>query len=221
MGKGFRDLQRIRLNSINFDYKIKIDSIFLEVTMAENKADVIFHPVRMRIVQSLFGERRLTAQQIAAVLDGPSIATLYRHLNRLVDAEVIVVVEERPVRGTLEKVYALANDQAASFSADEVRQSSPEEQKHNFSILLGTLLSDYERYVSQPAFDPPEDGVMIRQKALNLTDDEARALSSALKAAFAPYASNPLDSSRRRRMLTMLLLPTVEPSTASSENTGE
>jgi DNA-binding transcriptional ArsR family regulator len=192
-------------------------SFLIEGSVAENKADVIFHPVRMRIVQSLFGDRRLTAQQIAAVLDGPSIATLYRHLNRLVDAEVIAVVEERPVRGTLEKVYALANDQAASFSADEVRQSSPDEQKHNFSILLGTLLGDYERYLDQPGFDPPEDGVMIRQKALNLTDDEARALSSALKAAFAPYIANPLEGSRRRRMLTMLLLPIVEPITPPLE----
>jgi hypothetical protein len=179
--------------------------------MAESKADVIFHPVRMRIVQALFGDRTLTAHQIADVLEGPSIATLYRHLNRLVAAEVIRVVEERPVRGTLEKVYALANDQAATFSAEEVRQSSPDEQRHNFNILLGTLRGDYERYLGQASYDSPDDAVMIRQKALNLTDEEARELSKALKAAFAPYAQNPLDGSRRRRMLTMFLLPLVEP----------
>ena len=189
--------------------------------MAEKKADVIFHPVRMRIVQALFGDRRLTARQIADVLGGPSIATLYRHLNRLVRAGVIAVVEERPVRGTLEKVYALAGDQAATFSADEVRQFSRDEQVRNFNVLAGTLVGDYERYLGQDSFDPPSDAVVIRQKALNLTDDEARELSGALKAAFAPYVDNPLDGARRRRMLTFLLLPLVEPAPSPSESPEE
>ena len=137
------------------------------IIMNEKKADVIFHPVRMRIVQALFGERRLTAQQIAALIEGPSIATLYRHLNRLIDAQVIQVVEERPIRGTVEKVYALAGEQAASFSADESRQASANEQKHNFNILLGTLQGDYERYLDQGT----RDSIAVDAAKSRLTTD--------------------------------------------------
>lgn len=187
--------------------------------MREKKADVIFHPVRMRVVQALFGSRRLTAHQLVGLLDGPSLATLYRHLNRLVAAGVVAVVEERPVRGTVEKVYALANDQAATFSAEEVQQLSRGEQMRNFHVLVGTLLGDYERYLDQEAFDPPEDAVVIRQEALNLTAEEARELSSALKAAYAPYRQNPPDAPRRRRMLTLTLLPVVEPLPPTPEPT--
>src|SRR5437868_1029394 len=101
--------------------------------MEETRADVIFHPVRIRILQALFGGRTLTAQQLVEALDGPSIATLYRHLNRLVQAGILAVVEERPIRGTQEKVYALAHDQAATFTADEVRQISREDRMRHFT----------------------------------------------------------------------------------------
>jgi DNA-binding transcriptional ArsR family regulator len=189
--------------------------------MVEKKADVLFHPVRIRITQALFGDRRLTAQQIAEALDGVSLATLYRHLNRLVEAGVVAVVEERPVRGAVEKVYAMAGAQAASFSEEDARQFGPEEQKRNFNVLMGTLIGDYERYIGEPTSDLREDGVLIRQKALNLTDDEARELSAALKAAFAPYVGNALTPSRRRRMLTLLLMPVVEPLTPTGDDPEE
>ncbi|MGC4044695.1 MAG: helix-turn-helix domain-containing protein [Armatimonas sp.] len=178
--------------------------------MKAKKADVIFHPVRMRMVQAFFGDRRLTVHQLAGLLEGVAIATVYRHLNRLVEAQVLQVVEERPTRGTVEKVYALAGEQAASFSADDTRQASANEQKHNFNILLTTLQSDYERYLDQETYDPHPDGVMIRQRALNLTDDEALTLNEALKAVLAPYIGRPLEGERRRRMLTLLDLPIVE-----------
>ncbi len=178
--------------------------------MKDNKSDAIFHPVRIRIVQALFGKRALTAQQLVQVVEGTSIATLYRHLNRLVEAGILAVVEERPVRGTLEKVYALAHDKAADIEQDEVQQLNGEEQMRNFTTLIGTLLNDYQRYLGQEQINPYSDGVMIRQVALNLTDDEAREVNTALKEIIAPYRQKPADPTRRRRMVTLLSLPIVE-----------
>jgi DNA-binding transcriptional ArsR family regulator len=178
--------------------------------MQENRADVIFHPVRIRIVQALFGDRRLTAYQLVEALGGPSIATLYRHLNRLVEAGIVAVVEERPIRGALEKVYALAHDRAATIEADELRQISREDHSRHFTTFIGALLHDYGRYLGQERFDMAEEGVIVRQESLNLTDAEARQISGVLKEALAPYRQIPPDASRRRRLLTLVLLPEVE-----------
>ncbi|UHA58283.1 helix-turn-helix domain-containing protein [Metabacillus litoralis] len=73
----------------------------------DSKAKLILHPVRMKIVQTLIGSKEYTVQQIAARLTDVPQATLYRHLNKLLEAEVLKVVKENQIRGTVEKIYAL------------------------------------------------------------------------------------------------------------------
>lgn len=176
----------------------------------DNKADVIFHPVRIRIVQAFFGGRRLTARQLAQEPGSASSATLYRHLNRLVQAGILTVAEQRPNRGTLEKVYAMADEQAATFAPDEFRQISPADQMRHFHTLVGTLLGDFGRYLGQPGFDRDADGVIVRQEAFYVTDAEARRLREVLTDAIAPVIRTPPEAGRRRRMLTLILLPVGE-----------
>lgn len=178
--------------------------------MKKNKADVIFHPVRIRIVQALFGNRHLTAQQLLGATGGYSIATLYRHLNQLVQSEIVTVVEERSVRGTLEKVYGIAQKNAVTFQPEEVREISAQDQYRHFNTLIGTLLNDFGRYTGQEHFDRGEDGVIIRQSALNLTDEEARSLAVIFREAIEPHMQNLPGTGRRRRILTTILLPVVE-----------
>ncbi len=177
--------------------------------MQHNRADVVFHPVRIRVIRSLFGGRRLTAQQLVALLDGTSIATLYRHLQRLVDAGIIVVVEEHAVRGAVEKVYALSDDRAASFDAEELREISREDHLRYVTTVVGTLLNDFGRYLGQEHFDMGEDGVIMSQLPLNLTQEEALQIRGALEQALAPYRHNASDGSRRRYMLTTVFTPDV------------
>ena len=60
----------------------------------ETKADVLLHPVRLRIVQALLPRRQLTAQEIGRHLGDVPQATLYRHLNKLLDGGIIEIVHE-------------------------------------------------------------------------------------------------------------------------------
>jgi hypothetical protein len=178
--------------------------------IARDKAEAIFHPVRIRVVQALFGDRRLTAQQLQTAAGVASLATLYRHLKHLVEAEIIAVVEERPVRGTLEKVYAISHTGVLKFQPEDWQQIPPADQLRHFNTLVGSLLSDFGRYIAQPHFDRGEDGVLTRQALLNLTDAEAKQVAVAYQEAVAPYTQNPPAATRRRYILTTILLPTVE-----------
>ena len=179
--------------------------------MQENRADIIFHPIRIRVVQALFGERKLTAQQLVAILEGPSIATLYRHLNRMVQAGILTVVEERPIRGTFEKVYALAHEKAATFQTDEVRAIGREDRMRHFTTLIGALLNDYDRYLGQEEISSGDVGMILRQEALYVTEEEAQRIGAAFRETLAPYLQNPPESARQRHLLTTILLPVVEP----------
>ena len=173
--------------------------------MAETVADVILHPVRMRIISTLFG-RQLTTQQIGAALPEVAQATLYRHLSRLVKAEVVTIAMQRPVRGVLEKVYTLAED---SVQLDP-RGMGREDWERGFAAFTASLLGQFTAYLRQEGADPVKDGVSFRTGALHLSDAELAQLSADLQAALAPYRSFGPSPERRRRLLSSVLMPDVQ-----------
>jgi hypothetical protein len=49
-------------------------------------ADLLLHPVRLRIVKEFIGDRALTTSQLAAELEDVPPGSLYRHVARLTRA---------------------------------------------------------------------------------------------------------------------------------------
>jgi DNA-binding transcriptional ArsR family regulator len=172
--------------------------------MAETGADVILHPVRMRIVSTLFG-RQLTTQQIGMALPEVAQATLYRHLSRLVQAGVIAVIAQRPVRGVLEKVYTLAKD---SVQLDPLGMGR-EDWERGFAAFTASLLGQFTAYLRQPGSDPVADGVSFRAGALHLSDAELTQFRADLQAVLVPLLSQSPSPERRRRLLSLVLVPDV------------
>lgn len=172
--------------------------------MAETGADVILHPVRMRIISTLFG-RRLTTQQIGLALPEVAQATLYRHLSRLVKAEVVMVIAQRPVRGVMEKVYALAEN---SVQLDP-HGMGREDWERGFAAFTASLLGQFMAYLRQEGADPVSDGISFRTGALNLSDAELAQLRANLQAAFVPFLDNLPTPERRRRLLSAIIVPDV------------
>src|SRR5262245_1377811 len=118
------------------------------------KAELIIHPVRLRIIGVLQG-RALTVKQIGRLLPEVPQATLYRQIKRLGEAGFLRVVEERSVNGIIEKVYAV-HAGATQFSREEFAAISPAEHARYFSVFLGVLMGSMGRYLGQEAFDTTE-----------------------------------------------------------------
>ncbi|HEX9338211.1 MAG TPA: helix-turn-helix domain-containing protein, partial [Pseudonocardiaceae bacterium] len=91
-------------------------------------ADLLLHPVRLRIVQAFLGDRALTTSALSAELSDVPPASLYRHVARLVDAGVLAVVAERRVRGALERTYVLRLT-AATIGPDQLAEMSVEDHR--------------------------------------------------------------------------------------------
>jgi DNA-binding transcriptional ArsR family regulator len=70
-------------------------------------ADLVLHPVRLRILQAFLGGRHLTTGDLARELPDVAQAGLYRHVSRLAKGGVLEVVGERQARGAVERTYAL------------------------------------------------------------------------------------------------------------------
>src|SRR5438477_12246920 len=113
--------------------------------MAPSRADLILHPVRMRLIVTL-ARRQLTARQLSELLPDVPQATLYHHLGILTRAGLLRVVSERRVRGTIEKLYALADDSAILGQA-ELANASREDHLRYFTVFVASLLGDFARYL--------------------------------------------------------------------------
>src|SRR5215472_14866681 len=102
-------------------------------------ADLLLHPVRLRIVQAFLGDRALTTAELRSELPDVPAASLYRHIARLVDAGVLAVVSERRVRGALERTYIL-RVAAAHIGVGELERMSVDDHRQAFIAFVAGLL---------------------------------------------------------------------------------
>lgn len=176
------------------------------VVKLEFKINTILHPVRMRIMQSLLGGKELTAQEISQRVSDVPQASLYRHLNKLLEAEVLEVVEENKVRGTIEKVYALSN-QLETVTATEVKEASRQDHFSFFFSFLTNLLGDYEQYLQQENIDLEKDGVSYRQVSVFLSNEELRDLLTEIRTIVSRVMENEPTTERKARTISTIVIP--------------
>lgn len=169
-------------------------------------ADLLLHPVRLRIVQAFLGDRALTTSALSAELADVPAASLYRHVARLVNAGVLAVVAERRVRGALERTYVLRLS-AASIGLDEVAAMSADEHRQAFMAFVAALLGDFDRYLARGDIDPLRDGASYRLAGLWLDDAEFAEMLRELLRVLQPRLANPPGPGRKRRILGTILLP--------------
>ncbi len=169
-------------------------------------AEVLLHPVRLRIVQAFLGDRALTTTELRSELPDVPAASLYRHVARLVDAGVLGVVSERRVRGALERTYIL-RVAAANIGVAEFEKMTVDEHRQAFTAFVAGLLGDFDRYLARGDIDPVGDGVSYNLAALWLDDAELGELRHDIARIFGPRLANAPGPGRKRRILGSVLLP--------------
>lgn len=180
--------------------------------MSELTADLLLHPVRLRIVQALTS-RPMTATEVKHVLGNVAQATLYRHLKQLEAGGLIEIIDERQVRGSVERTYQVV-ESAVSLGADDLADADAGDHLRYFATFVATLLSDYAGYLGQGSLDLGADRVGYRQAPLWLSDEEFDELAAELAEAFGRRLHFAPGPGRRRRLMSTIVMPDDRPSTA-------
>jgi DNA-binding transcriptional ArsR family regulator len=168
--------------------------------------DVLLHPVRIRILQTLHGSDPLTTAQLRARLPDIAPATMYRHVGALADAGVLEVVDEKRVRGTVERSYRVRQEQA--LVGPEARAAMTlEDHRRAFTVVTASLMADFDRYLSHEDANPAKDGVVYRQAAVCLTDEEFAVLLEEVQAAVVARVGNAKSEDRTRRIVSLIVVP--------------
>jgi DNA-binding transcriptional ArsR family regulator len=176
--------------------------------LTQQLLDDMLHPVRMRIIVALSGSQGLTPLQLAERLSDVPQATLYRQIGRLAKSGILAVSEERPVRGTVEKVYIL-NQAAPSYVApQDFAELKKEDHLRYFSAFTATLLDQFASYLNHsPHIDPVADGMGYTQVVLSMNDEELAAFALAVNQALAPYVNGEDAPGRKKRIFSTIMFP--------------
>jgi DNA-binding transcriptional ArsR family regulator len=174
--------------------------------------ELLGHPVRLRIVHALRGERTLTTARLCALLPDVSKAMIYRHVDLLAAGGILEVADERRVRGAVERHYRLRKERA-SIDPDAAAALSPDDHRRGFAAATAALVAEFNAYLDRENSNPANDPVGYQQHAIWLTRDELIAMVSELREAIVPRLANPPTPDRTRYLLSPILFPSEEPAT--------
>lgn len=167
-------------------------------------ADLLLHPVRLRILQTLLDSDELTTAQLRDRLPDVAPATMYRHVAALTEAEILEVVRETPVRGTVERSYRVRQEKA--LVDDEARATmTKDDHRKAFTVFTGALMADFDRYLSRDDTEPAREGVLYRQGAVWVTAEEFDELVDELETVVT-RRTTPGDG-RTRHVISLVLVP--------------
>jgi hypothetical protein len=133
-------------------------------------------------------------------------ATMYRHIAVLADAGVLEVVDEKPVRGTVERSYRVRQEQAVVDPAARAAMTREDHQRA-YTTFAASLMTDFDRYLAHQDADPTADGVVYRQAAVWLTEEELAALIEEIESAVIARVGNARDAGRIRRVISLVVIP--------------
>jgi DNA-binding PadR family transcriptional regulator len=168
--------------------------------------EAVLHPIRYRIIQQFLDGEPKTVKELAKEMKDTSQASLYRQLDTLVQAEVLVITKENKIRGTLEKVYSL-NQPKAHMTNDDIKDLTKEEHLQYFLFFISQITYDFETYLENETIDFLKDGVGYRQVALHLTDEELENYIKDLRKVYEKYMQYKPTPERTKRMISTITIP--------------
>lgn len=181
--------------------------------MSLSKADLILHPVRLRILQTLLGDE-LTTQEITNRLGDVPQSSIYRHLKLLLAEGMVAVAAARLVNGIQEKTYHLA--QPAFLSPDDITNISTEQHGQYFATYVLSLLQGFQHYLAQKKasgapLDLLADRVGYSDAAFYATTEEFDRLGRAINEALLPLLQNSPSPDRHKHKIAIITHPVDSP----------
>ncbi|WGG46391.1 helix-turn-helix domain-containing protein [Rossellomorea sp. DA94] len=171
--------------------------------MTQIDTDLFLHPVRMRIIQHL-SKGTATVHELKVWMADVPQATLYRHLNRLTKNKIIHIVDERKIRGAVEKTYAMQVD-SPYRTVEELEQLSGEEHLKLFMTFLSSVTGQARSYLLNDP-DLARNSFGYNQLDLYVTPDELKELTDGMNELLSKFKSNrPTDENEKISLIQMLI----------------
>jgi len=174
-----------------------------------SKANLLLHPVRLRILSELAG-KQLSPRHLAQALPDIAQASLYRHIGLLVENQILEVVGERVVNGATERTYAITQG-GMRLTPDDLHGLPVEEHLRVFNVYVGTLIESFvESLNGRDPDDALRDGLSYNRVTIHLSDAEIVQFRAELTSVIERVWSNPPAPNRKSYTLASVVIPGKE-----------
>lgn len=171
------------------------------------EADVLLHPVRMRIVQQLLLGKPLTIAQLTEALGDVPQATLYRHVNLLLKAELIEIADTQKVKGTEERLFSVREGNL-KVPEGEIESTSIEDHIRYFSVFHSNLLQLATTYLANTSPEKyKEEGFGYWSTPIHVSDEEFIELVQSVNQCLEKVLVNKPSSERKTRLFAGMFIP--------------
>ncbi len=161
--------------------------------------EVMLNPVRMRIIQELSTRRSITATELCEKISDVPRTTMYRHISILLDNNILSVVSEKKIRGSLERTLALNTGEIS-------KNNTLEKASQN---ALGFLMNRYARFHNYFSGENPNTGrdkLFMNSTILMMNDNEFDQFLSELRELLIKYSFQNTDG-RKARDISIISAP--------------
>ena len=136
----------------------------------EKIMECISNPAKSRLLIEIMRRGEVTAKYLAEKCSDIPQTTLYRNLKRMTDDGLLKIVNETPIRGTVEKTYALTFDPSDPPSV--LGENSGAIYMQMFFQYFLTFAKIFQEYCDTPGIDIKRDRSGLSLSHVYLTDEE-------------------------------------------------
>jgi len=166
----------------------------------------MLHPVRMRIMQELAAKNQCTSRQLGMVLPDVAQASLYRHLKAMLQDQILEVVSEKKVRGTVERTYRIKHNPFQELDEHGASLDNGSLLNLFFSFMLAQL-RDCAEYLAKDGSTIEAERFGFRTFLLNISDEKLTLFLEDFRSLLQRYSQIEAEPGARLHKFSFSLIP--------------
>lgn len=160
---------------------------------------VLSNPVRVQVMQYLQIHGEATTKQISEAITDVPAPTLYRHINALLKENVLLIKEERKVRGSLERLLIINDKLFTEIANNEIADTA-------YQFLM-QLFTNFQKYSCKTDVDPQKDGLCLRTRMMALSDERYADFVKEIALTFDKYQQYEKEDHTKLRSISLVAVP--------------
>ncbi|QSX06280.1 helix-turn-helix domain-containing protein [Sedimentibacter sp. zth1] len=164
--------------------------------------NIIFNPVRMRIIQRLSTEKSITTNDLCKFMNDVPRTTIYRHVKILLNNDILSVVSEKKVRGSVERTIAL------NINAIRDLNTAENAVKNAFGFLM-SIYEKFKNYFSAHKENMSKQKLFLSNIVLMMSDEEFDSFLAEMTALSKKYNFK-ISENRKPRDISIISSPVDE-----------
>ncbi len=164
---------------------------------------ILTDPASNRLIQLIRTKGKMTIADILSESPDVPRATVYRKIEKMLNADVIEIIDSHKVRGQIENVYAIKN----------IYLSPPKDNADGMEIMKLTLMQLFglcDNYFKSDDADVERDKLFVLNYAISLSDNDFADMLAEMFSILEKYQNKEVTMDSKLRNMYLMSMPKGE-----------